>query len=131
MIDFSDGEVRVVQRHESHTDQAVVRGGELGHGAVVGSCGSVAQVELGQHQADARRVLSDDAPQEVRDVLADEGRALADATPTDLAAAGIEGFDVNLLGPEAVVESKRAQGGTSRAAVSDQLEAAKAEVEGS
>lgn len=62
--------------------------------------------------------------------LADEGRALADATPTDLAAAGIEGFDVNLLGPEAVVESKRAQGGTSRAAVSDQLEAAKAEVEG-
>ncbi len=62
--------------------------------------------------------------------LADDGRGLADATPTDFAAAGIEGFDVTLLGPEAVVESKKAAGGTSRAAVSAQLEAARSAVEG-
>jgi argininosuccinate lyase len=58
----------------------------------------------------------------------DRGVGLEDATPEDVAAAGLEGVAMPALTAEASVEAKRAAGGTARAAVTDQLAAARARV---
>ena len=58
----------------------------------------------------------------------DRGVGLEDATPEDVAAAGLEGVAMPALTAEASVEAKRAPGGTARAAVADQLAAARERV---
>jgi argininosuccinate lyase len=58
----------------------------------------------------------------------DRGVGLEDATPEDVAAAGLEGVALPALTAEASVEAKRAPGGTARAAVAEQLAAATARV---
>jgi argininosuccinate lyase len=55
----------------------------------------------------------------------DRGVGLEGATPEDVAAAGLEGVALPELTAEASVEAKRAPGGTARAAVADQLAAAR------
>ncbi|MFM8828472.1 MAG: argininosuccinate lyase, partial [Actinomycetota bacterium] len=52
---------------------------------------------------------------------ADRGVGLADATPDDLAAAGLQGVDLPDLTAEASVEGKDVPGGTARARVLEQL----------
>ncbi|MGD9697065.1 MAG: argininosuccinate lyase [Thermoleophilia bacterium] len=56
------------------------------------------------------------------------GVGLAAAGPAELAAAGLDGVEVPELTAEASVEAKAAYGGTARAAVLDQLDAARAMV---
>jgi argininosuccinate lyase len=60
--------------------------------------------------------------------LSERGLGLPDATAADLAAAGIEDVDPAALTIEASVESKRATGGTARAAVAAQLASARERV---
>jgi argininosuccinate lyase len=60
--------------------------------------------------------------------LSERGLGLSDVTAADLAAVGIEGIDPAALTIEAAVESKRAPGGTARAAVATQLAAARERV---
>jgi argininosuccinate lyase len=58
----------------------------------------------------------------------DRGVGLEDATPEDVAAAGLDGVAMPALTAEASVEAKRAAGGTARAAVADQLAVARGRV---
>lgn len=62
--------------------------------------------------------------------LDSRGVGLDGATAEDLAAAGIEGVDLGVLTIEASLEAKQATGGTARAPVLAQLEAARAAVAG-
>jgi argininosuccinate lyase len=63
----------------------------------------------------------------VRSVV-ERGGGLEDATPDELAAAGLAGLDLPSLTPEASVEAKAVPGGTARAMVVQQLDAARMEV---
>ncbi|WP_217912860.1 argininosuccinate lyase [Miltoncostaea marina] len=58
----------------------------------------------------------------------ERGVGLEDAVPDDVAAAGLADVDMPELTAEASVEAKRAPGGTARAAVAEQLAAARARV---
>ena len=57
--------------------------------------------------------------------VVDRGAGLDDATAAELAAAGLADVELPSLTPEGSVEAKLSQGGTGRAAVKEQLEAAR------
>ncbi len=62
--------------------------------------------------------------------VVDRGVGLDDATPDEIAAAGLADVELPALTPEGSVEAKLSEGGTGRTAVVDQLTAAREMVDG-
>ncbi len=107
----------------------MIEGADFDSGRMLDACrgGAMAATDLADHLVRLGwpfRRAHEAVGALVRAVV-DRGVGLDDATPDEIAAAGLADVDLPSLTPEASVEAKLSQGGTGRASVLDQLAAAR------